>query len=108
MKIAIPTDGEKGLKDTVSQVFARAPYFTIIDLDGKSPKVVEILENEAAKLTQGAGPIAASILKDKDVNMILSCEVGPGVKTILNLADIGIKKVTVGEKVRKVLNEFNP
>jgi predicted Fe-Mo cluster-binding NifX family protein len=38
VRIAFPTEGEKGLDDTVSKVFGRANTFTIVDLEGKKNK----------------------------------------------------------------------
>ncbi|HEX54614.1 MAG: dinitrogenase iron-molybdenum cofactor biosynthesis protein [Candidatus Altiarchaeales archaeon] len=41
MKIAIPTSGNKGLDDSVSEHFGRAPAFTIIDSDTMDFRVIE-------------------------------------------------------------------
>ena len=41
MKICIPTTGKRGLDETVSPHFGRAPYYTIVDLENMSSDVVE-------------------------------------------------------------------
>ena len=42
MKICIPTLGERGFDEQVSEHFGSAPYFTIIDLDSNG---IEIIDN---------------------------------------------------------------
>lgn len=40
MKICIPTLGEKGLDEQVSEHFGSAPYFTIIDLESNGVEII--------------------------------------------------------------------
>ena len=56
MKIAIPTKGDKGLEDSVSDVFGRSERFTILEIADGSIVNVEVVENPAASYKHGAGP----------------------------------------------------
>lgn len=40
MKVCIPTNGNKGLNETVGEHFGRVPTYTVIDLDKEEVKVV--------------------------------------------------------------------
>ena len=46
-KIAVATEGKKGLEDVVSNVFGRAKTFTIVDADDEKIISVSVVENPA-------------------------------------------------------------
>ena len=103
LRIAIPTKGFDGVKDTVSDVFSRSKTLTIVDMIEDKPEVVEIIENKASDLPHGAGPIVAKTLKDKGVKLIVSGELGPGASTLLETIDIRSELVDPGILVSKAL-----
>jgi len=107
LKIAIPTRGRDGLEDTVSEVFGRASTFTIIDIEGKKIKKVEVIQNPAASYKHGAGPVVVKTLTDLGVNTIIASEFGPGVSTLLehfNMAKVEAKsKTCVAEAIKRFL-----
>jgi predicted Fe-Mo cluster-binding NifX family protein len=105
MRIAVPTKSTRGMSDVVSEVFAKAPTFTFIDVvDGKIGDV-RVEENAALHLTQGVGPVVMKTLKDKGIEMILACEVGPGAKTLMELSNIGLVQVEPGTKVSEAVEQ---
>ena len=110
--IAVPTVGDLGLKDKVSNVFSRAETFTILDVEGKEIQGVTVEKNTSAEMKQGAGPRAIKFLKEKGVDLILVPNLGIGAKTMLDA--FGIKTISVegGIKVKeavvKVLKEMEP
>lgn len=105
VKIAVATVGNKGLEDIVSQEFGHSRTFTLIDIeDGKVVKV-DVIENPARNIAHGRGPIIAKSLADKNVETIISGEVGPGASTILKQLDVKILIVKPGRKVIDVLRE---
>ncbi len=103
MRIAIPSKGDRGLRDEVSDVFARAAYFTIIDLQNGDVEDVKVEENIASSLKHGTGPIVAKMLKEKGVEAVLTGELGPGAKTLLELSEIRAIRVTPGVKVKEAI-----
>jgi len=103
LRIAIPTKGFDGIKDTVSSVFARSKTLTIVDLIEDKPEIVEIIENKASDLRHGAGPIVVKTLKDNGVKLIVSGELGPGASTLLETICIYSKLVDPGIRVSKAL-----
>jgi predicted Fe-Mo cluster-binding NifX family protein len=93
LKIAIPTKGQGGLEDVVSDVFGRANTFTIVDVEKGAINNVKVLENPAVSYEHGAGPIVVKMLVDSGVNMVIAAEFGPGVSTLLDQHKV--TKITV-------------
>ena len=114
VKIAIPTKGDKGLEDSISEVFGRSEKFTIIEVvNGPIVTIVKVetVENPAASYKHGAGPIVVKMLTDMGVTAVAAREFGLGVSTLLE--QNGIKKfnvkadITVKEAVQKILEELS-
>jgi len=105
IRLAIPTKEGKGLNDLVSNVFARAKFFTFIELFDDEIESINVNENSAAKLEQGTGPIVAKMLKEKEIDVVAAAEYGPGIKTMLDLSGIRRLKVDKGCSVSTVLTE---
>ena len=111
IKIAIPTRGDKGLEDLVSDIFGRSEKFTILEVSDGSVINVEVVENPAASYKHGAGPIVVKMLTDMGVTAVAAREFGLGVSTLLE--QNGIKKfnvkadIPVKEALQKVLQELS-
>ncbi|MDH5200205.1 MAG: NifB/NifX family molybdenum-iron cluster-binding protein [Candidatus Bathyarchaeota archaeon] len=103
MRIAVPTKGTRGMSDVVSEVFAKAPTFTFVDVVDGEVREVRVEENTALGLAQGVGPVVMKSLKDKGVEIILACEVGPGAKTLIELSSIVLVQVEPGTKVSEAV-----
>jgi predicted Fe-Mo cluster-binding NifX family protein len=112
IKLAVPTEGTKGLHDVVSQVFGRAKTFTIVTVSEGSIDDVHVVENPAATYKQGAGPIVVKTMVEMEVNMIAAKEVGPGASVLLehhriqtHIVDAGISVTDAIEHVLKQQHE---
>ncbi len=106
IRIAIPTNGKKGMKDTVSEVLGRAKTFTIIEVKESSVDNVEVLENPALPYRHGAGPIVVKTLIDKGVNVIAAREFGPGAYALLDQHNVKMFEVKSGVTVTEAIKEF--
>lgn len=106
MKILVTTQGEGGLDDTVSQVFARAPTFTLIEVENKEIKKTEVFRNEAASAFGGAGIQAAQFAAEKGANVIITGSIGPNAANILSTVKIKIVTGFGGVKVRDVVQRY--
>ena len=104
--IATPTRGRNGLDDIIDEVFARAPYLTIIEASEEGYTVREVIENEFKGLSHGVGPIIVKLLKDRGVNMVAAPEVGCGVEQLVQELGIKYYKVEPGTKVRDVVEKI--
>jgi predicted Fe-Mo cluster-binding NifX family protein len=72
LRVAVPTKGEKGMQDQVSEVFGRAKTVTIIDTIDSEVRDVLVVKNPAASYRYGAGPILVKSLADMRVDVILA------------------------------------
>ena len=106
MKIAFPTEGHRKLSDRIAMTFSRAPTFTIVTVEGGKTRGSIVIENQAVSHKQGAGPLSVSTLKDHDVTILISGDVGPGASTILDALGIKIYSTEAGKKVKNVLTDW--
>ena len=110
IRLAVPTKGVDGISDVLSEVFARSPTFTYIDIENGEVKNVYIEENKAIELKQGAGPLVVKNLKDKEVDAVIAYELGPGAKTLLEMSGIQMIQMEAGtrvsESVKKAIKTY--
>jgi len=55
VRVAVPVDKDEGLKSNISQHFAKAPYFLIVDLDKEEIKNFQLKINPAKKYERKRG-----------------------------------------------------
>jgi len=84
MKVAIPSQGDTGLKEGISEHFGRSPNYTIIDT--KTDKI-EILNNTSHHM--GGVGYPPEILRDAGVEALI-CR-GLGLRAIQMFKEEGIK-----------------
>jgi len=106
MKVVIPSCGGKGKRDKVSDVFAKAPYFTIIEVDGGKISGVEVKENEVSSLVQGAGPIVVKRLMDLGADVVITGDIGPGAKTLVEIGGLTLYVVEPDTKVSEAVSRY--
>jgi len=106
MKILISTQGNNGLEDTVSFVFARAPYFTIVEVESGNIKNVEVIENQFASGFSGVGVQASQFAIDKGVDVVMTGNVGPNAMMVLQQAGIKVLTGYGGVRVKEALKRF--
>ena len=105
LRIAVATNGKKGLEDTVSEVFGRANTFTIVDIGHGEIQILRILENPALQYEHGAGPIAVKELVDSTVNLVIGPQLGHGASSILKHHGIAINLTKGGTKVAQAIED---
>jgi len=103
MKIALSSTG-KNLTDNISDVFARCPYFIIVEIENQEIKKFEAIENKSTDQMSGAGVSAAQLMAEKGINAVITKNVGPRALDVLNQFKISIY---IGDgAIEKVLREF--
>jgi predicted Fe-Mo cluster-binding NifX family protein len=104
--IAIPSVGRGGKRSRVSDVFAKAPFFTFVKIERGEMSGTTIEANEASEMTQGAGPIVMKNLKNRGVDVVLAGDVGLGAKTLMEISGIRHWKIQAGIKVSEAVNRY--
>ena len=103
MKIAVSSI-DKNIEGNVSDVFGRCPYFIIAEIkDGKIEKT-EAIENKSTDQMSGAGISAAQLMAEKNVNAVITGNVGPRALDVLR--QFNIEVYTGSGAIKKVLQEF--
>jgi predicted Fe-Mo cluster-binding NifX family protein len=103
VKIGISANG-KNLEDTISEVFARCPYFIIAEIENGKIKSFEAVKNEAGGRSGGAGIFAAKLMAEKDVKAVITKNIGPRAFEVLKQFNI---EVYQGEgEIKKAIEEF--
>jgi len=105
VRLAVPTKGDRGMRDVVSDIFARASTFTFIDIADGEVKEVSVEKNAVSVIKQGTGPLVARDLNEKGVKFVVSGEIGPGAKTLLDMTGIGVIRVVPGVKVKEAVEK---
>ena len=108
-RIAVPTKGNDGLEDAISDVFGRAKTFTIVDVEDEQIVCDSIFENPGASYNYGTGPMAVKMLVDNGVNIVIAHELGFGAEGLLKqhkIEHISIKpNIKVETAVRKIIQK---
>jgi predicted Fe-Mo cluster-binding NifX family protein len=104
-RIALASDGKKGLDDAISNVFGRAKTFTIVDVEDEKIVSVRVFENPALSYSHGAGPIAIKTLIDDGVEIVVANELGIGASEILDDHNINYVPAKPGTNVAKALDK---
>ena len=103
MKIAISSTGKK-LTDNVSEVFARCPYFIIAEIKNQKIDKTEIIENENIDQMRGAGISAAQLIAEKNVDVVITKNIGPRALDVLRQFNITVYQ---GEgTIKEALEKF--
>jgi predicted Fe-Mo cluster-binding NifX family protein len=103
LRVLVPTMNGSGLNDTVASVFARAPFFTIIDIVNGEPANVTPIPNPYAYTGGGAGAMAAQFIVSSNIHVVLAPSIGPNTMPILQSAGIRYIPVQPGIRVADAL-----
>jgi len=102
VKVAVATQGFKGLSDEVAGHFACAKTFTIIVVEGKKVQV-KVIANPATSYERGRGRAVVQMLSDEGVNVAVAGKFGPGAKAFLERNKIDVIVEKAGTRVVDVL-----
>jgi len=72
MKLVIPTNDKRGLKDTVAEHFGRCNTYTFLDDKGK---VIEIIDNTSEHM--GGKGLPPKLMKEHGADILLCRDLGP-------------------------------
>ena len=101
MKIVIPTNGRKGIEDTVAEHFGRCQTYTFLDEKGK---VVEIIDNTSEHM--GGTGLPPELMKKHGANILLCGDLGP--RAINLCKELGIDVYVCQTKTVKDIYKLFP
>ncbi|MBW1853604.1 MAG: NifB/NifX family molybdenum-iron cluster-binding protein [Deltaproteobacteria bacterium] len=103
MKICVTSAGQS-LEDIIDPRFGRCQYFIILDTESMQ---FEAIQNPAISAGGGAGIKAAQLVANKEVEVVLTGNVGPnafntlqaaGLKIVVGLSNLTVKQAVEGFK----------
>ena len=103
MKIAI-SSMDKTIDGGVSDVFGRCPYFIIAEIKDQKIEKTEVVENKSTDQMSGAGISAAQLMAEKNVNAVITGNVGPRALDVLK--QFNIESYYGNGPIKEVLQEF--
>jgi len=89
MEIAVSSTG-KSLKSKVAEVFGRCPYFIIAEIENNKIVRNEVMENAVANQMGGAGVAAAQAVAQKNVEAVITVNIGPRALDVLRQFEVEI------------------
>jgi len=103
IKIAVSAK-ENNLESEVSDVFGRSLYFVIAEIENGEVKKSEMVENKSTDQMSGAGISAAQLMAEKNINAVITGNVGPRALDVLKQFNIEVYR---GDgAIKEVLREF--
>ena len=104
VKIAIPSTGEGGLNENMSQRFGRCPSLTIVTIEDKGIKEVKGVPNNATNAMGGAGIQAAQTVGNYGAQEVIVGFLGPNAVQSLKAMNLKIlqapnKQLTIKEVI---------
>ena len=104
MKIAVSAIGDN-LNAKVDRRFGRCPWFLFIDTESLE---YEAVENKGANAASGAGTACAQLMLDKEVEAVISGQVGPNAYEVLKQGGVKIfiahQDISIRDAVDKYKN----
>lgn len=107
--IAVPSNGNGGLKELMNSRFGRCPSFTFVHVEDKKITEVKALSNSAVGQMGGAGIQAAQLVGNNGAETVIVGFLGPNAAQSLNALKIPIyqapnKEITVREVIDLYIN----
>ena len=105
MKIAI-TASKPDLSSPVDPRFGRCPYFIITEVKDNKIGEIEIIKNKNIDQTGGAGISTAQLMAEKDINVVITGNVGPRALDVLNQFNIEVysEEGTIKDVLQKLID----
>ncbi len=105
-KVAVACQGAGGLDDVVSPMFARAPTFTIVEIEGNNIVGSKVLPNSMASYPSGAGVAVTQMLASQGVRCLVAGRFGPNAAAVA--AQFGMQTISVppGTRIREAINSY--
>ena len=102
MKVAISATGDN-LSSSVDRRFGRCPWLLFVDTESLK---CEAVENRSADAASGAGTACAQLALEKEVDAVISGQVGPNAYEVLRQAGVKIFVVSQDISVREAIDRY--
>jgi len=102
MKIAIPAS-KKDINSQINPRFGRCPFYLVFQ---DNQEEFEVIENSANNAFRGAGISAAQTLANKNIQAVITTNIGPNAQNALQSANIKIYLADNNLKINQALKQL--
>ncbi|RLG80868.1 MAG: hypothetical protein DRO40_10535 [Thermoprotei archaeon] len=106
VRIMATTLDNRGLESTISPMFARSPYITIVDIVNGQISNVDSLQNPYAQVPQGAGRLFSQWILSSGAIAVVTSNIGMNASQILQQSGINVHIVPAGTKLMDALKSL--
>ena len=108
LRVAVPISEFKGISSGVSQHFAKASYFCIVEIAEKTVMTVESVENPGSTADKKRGLLAVeSLIAGKGIDAVVATDIGRGAFSVLRSELVAVYELPVGTwKVESIIELF--
>lgn len=103
MKLAISATGDN-LNVNVDRQFGRCTWLLFIDTESLE---YEVVENKSANAASGAGTACAQLVLEREVDAVISGQIGPNAYEVLKKAGVKIFIVQKDISVKGAIDKYN-
>jgi cation diffusion facilitator family transporter len=108
LRVAVPTSEYKGISSRVSQHFARASYFCVVEIVEKKVMTVESVENPGSTADKKRGLLAVeSLIAGKGIDAVVALDIGRGAFSVFRSELVAVHELPAGIRdVESVIELF--
>ncbi len=106
VRILATTLDNRGLESTISPMFARSPYITIVDIVNGQISNVDSLQNPYAQVPQGAGRLFIQWIMSSGAKAVITSNIGMNRSQILQQSGINVHIVPAGTRLIDALKSL--
>jgi cation diffusion facilitator family transporter len=108
LRVAVPTSEYKGISSGVSQHFAKAPYFCVVEIGEKTVMTVKSVENPGFMADKKRGLLAVeSLIAGKGIDAVVATDIGRGAFSMFQSELVAVYELPAGTwNVESVIESF--
>jgi predicted Fe-Mo cluster-binding NifX family protein len=108
LRVAVPVSTYEGISSRVSQHFAKAPHFCVVEIVEKIVMTVESVENPGFTVEKKRGLLAVeSLIAGKGVDTVIAADIGRGAFSVFRSELIAVYELPEGvSDVESIIESF--
>ena len=106
VRIIATTLNNRGLESTISPMFARSPYITIVDIVDRRISRVNSMQNPYAQASYGVGRIFSQWILSSGATAIIASNIGMNALNMLQQSGIKVHIVAAGTRLMDALKSL--
>jgi cation diffusion facilitator family transporter len=108
LRVAVPISEYKGISSGVSQHFAKAAYFCIVEIVEKTVMTIESIENPGSTADKKRGLLAVeSLVAGKGIDAVIATDIGRGAFSVLRSELVAVHELPAGSwNVESIIELF--